>query len=146
MTAFRLSRRQMMAGGFSLVALSAVGGYLGSAGAYDFFTAMLQSELPGVKISDETVRAFTADAMKGRHSSFAPKLKALSMASRVVGYRGVTAMLARSSAYEKFRRELFTQFLLSTDFFTLPDPTARELTYLGPTLACGNPFARFQPA
>jgi hypothetical protein len=146
MTRFQLSRRQMMAGGLSLVALSAVGGYLGSAHASDFFTAMLQSELPGVKISDATIRAFTADAMKGRHRTFAPKLKVLSMASRIVGYRGVTAMLARSSAYEKFRRELFTQFLLSTDFFTLPDPTARELTYLGPTLACGNPFARFQPA
>jgi hypothetical protein len=146
MTRFNLSRRQMMAGGLSFTVLAAGGGYLTSADAQDFFTAMLQSELPGVKISDATIRAFTSDAMKGRHSTFAPKLKVLSMASRVVGYRGVTAMLARSSAYEQFRRELFTQFLLSTDFFTLHDPTARELTYLGPTMACGNPFAQFEPA
>jgi hypothetical protein len=146
MTRFRLTRRQMMAGGFSFVALSAVGGFLGSADAHDFFTAMLQSELPGVKISDATIRAFTADAMKGRHRTFAPKLKVLSMACRAIGYSGVTAMLSRSLAYDKFRRELFTQFLLSTDFFTLSDPTARELTYLGPILACGNPFARFGPA
>jgi hypothetical protein len=143
MTRFQFSRRQLMAGGLSLAGLSAFGGYFGSADAHDFFTAMLHSELPGVKISDATIRAFTSDAMKGRHRTFAPKLKFLSMASRAIGYRGVTAMLARSLAYEKFRRELFTQFLLSTDFFTLPDPTARELTYLGPTLACGNPFARF---
>jgi hypothetical protein len=146
MTRFNLSRRQMMAGGLSVAALSAIGGYLASADTHDFFTAMLHSELPGVKISDATIRAFTSDAMKGRHSTFAPKLKVLSMASRVVGDRGVTAILARSSAYEKFRRELLTQFLLSTDFFTLHDPTARELTYLGPTVACGNPFARFEPA
>jgi hypothetical protein len=146
MTRFRLSRRQLMAGGLSLAGLGAFGGYFGSADAHDFFSAMLHSELPGVKISDATIRAFTLDAMKGRHQTFATKLKALSMACRAIGYRGVTAMLARSSAYEQFQRELFTQFLLSTDFFALPDPTARELTYLGPTLACGNPFARFEPA
>jgi hypothetical protein len=146
MTRFQLSRRQLMAGGLSFAAFTAVGGYFGSADARDFFSAMLHSELPGVKISDATIRAFTLDTMKGRHRTFAPKLKALSVASRAIGYRGVTAMLARSSAYEQFRRELFTQFLLSTDFFALPDPTARELTYLGPTLACGNPFARFEPA
>jgi hypothetical protein len=147
MTRFRLSRRQMMAGGLSFTALAAAGGYLTSADAHDFFSAMLQSELPGVKISDATIRAFTADAMKGRHRTFAPKLKVLSMASRTIGYAGVTAMLSRSFAYERFRRELFTQFLLSTDFFTLPNPTARELAYLGPTAGCGsNPFARFEPA
>jgi hypothetical protein len=146
MTRFQLSRRQLIAGGFSLVALSAVGGYFGSAHAHDFFTAMLQSDLPGVKISDATIRAFAADAMKGRHQSFAQKLKVLSMACRAIGYSGVTAMLSRSLTYERFHRELFTEFLLSTDFFTLPDPTARELTYLGPSLACGNPFARFEPA
>jgi hypothetical protein len=146
MTRFNLSRRQVMAGGLALTALSAIGGYVAIADAQDFFTAMLHSELPGVKIGDATIRAFTSDAMKGRHSTFAPKLKVLSMASRVIGYRGVTAMLARSSGYEQFRRELLTQFLLTTDFFTLSDPTARELTYLGPTLGCGNPFAQFKPA
>jgi hypothetical protein len=102
---------------------------------------MLRSELPGVKISDATIHAFTADATKGRHARFGPKLKALSMASQVVGYSGILAALGDSFEFEKFRRNMLTLFLFSTDFFQLPDPRARELTYVGMPTACTDSWS-----
>lgn len=116
-------------------------GYPTSTVLHGFFTAMLRSELPGVKISDATIRAFTSDAVKGRDSRFVLKLKLVSMAGRIVGYRHLTAIMARSFRYERLRRELLTQFLFSTDFFAPQTATERELTYLGPTVECRNPFA-----
>jgi hypothetical protein len=124
-------------------ALATGGVYVTSADVSAYFKAMLAHDLPGVKISDAAVHAFTEDCMKVRPESFALKLKALSMACRVAGYDAVKAAMGDSWENEKTHRFFLTLFLTSTNFFELPDPTARELIYAGAPIACGNPFAQF---
>jgi hypothetical protein len=130
----RFSRRQIFIGGSAFTALGTGTAYIGSADANDLFKAMVHHELPGVKVSDATIRAFAED-IPIRYSS---ALRVLSMGCRMVGYGAVVAALG-----QHFRRKMFTRFLLTTDFFQLPDPRAAELHYIGKTTACGNPFAQF---
>lgn len=142
-TRLKISRRQAIAGGACVAALGAGGVYVASAEPYDFFNALLRAHLPGVKFGEETVRAFTADAMQGRNPDFYVKLEGLLRIYRVVGYGGVEAALGSSWAYERFYRDMLTLFLICTDFFSLDDPTSREIKYIGYPSACGNPFAEF---
>ena len=141
-----LSRRQILVGGLIAGVLATGGVYVSSADVSGYFKAMLAHDLPGVKISDTAVHAFTEDCMKVRPESFALKLKALSMACRIAGYDVVKTATGDSWEYEKTHRFFLTLFLTSTDFFELPDPRARELNYVGAPIACGNPFAQFEHA
>jgi hypothetical protein len=127
---FRFSRRQILA----FTALGTGTAYIGSADASDFFKAMVHHELPGVKVSDATIRAFAEDIP----IRYGAALRVLSMGCRIVGYGAIVAALG-----QHFRRKMLTRFLLTTDFFQLPDPRAAELHYIGKTVACGNPFAQF---
>jgi len=138
----RFSRRQTLVGSLALAALGTGTAYIGSADANDFFKAMVHNELPGVKVSDATIRAFSEDAARGspRHRA---AIRVLSMGCRMVGYSGIIAALGHSFRFQHFRRELLTRFLFATDFFQLPDPKAAELHYVGEPIACGNPFAKF---
>jgi hypothetical protein len=140
---FRLSRRQMLTGGLALGALGPAAVYVGSADASDFFTAMVRSELPGVKVNDATIRAITADAMKALPRHHVATIRALSKSCRIVDYSSIIAALGHSFKFQHFRREMLTFFLFGTDFFELADPTASELQYVGERTACSNPFARF---
>ena len=126
----RFSRRQILIGG----SLGTGTAYIGSADANDFFKAMVHHELPGVKVSDATIRAFAEDIP----IRYRAALRVLSMGCRMVGYGAIVAALG-----QHFRRKMLTRFLLTTDFFQLPDPRAAELHYIGKTMACGNPFAQF---
>jgi len=139
----KISRRQAIAGGAAVAALGAGGVYVAAAEPADFFGALLHTHLPGVKISEETVRAFTADAMQGRNPDFYVKLEGLLRIYRVVGYDGLEAALGSSWGYERFYRDMLTLFLICTNFFSLDDPTSGELEYIGYPQACGNPFAEF---
>lgn len=141
-----ISRRNLLLGGAALGALGlGVGGYAAAAGPHEFFGAMLRAQLPGARISDETVRAFTADAMVGRNSDFAPKLKVLAAASRVIGFDGVNAAMGDDFDFEKFNREFLTRFLIGSNYLELADPTTEEVVYFGAPRACANPFAEFDP-
>ena len=134
----RLSRRQMLAGGIGLGVLTAGGVYVATGEPYDFFNAMLHHELPGVKFSDATVRAYTTDAMQGRNPDFYVKFETLLRIYRVIGYGGIMEVLGSSWAFERFRRDMLSQFLFNTDFFDLADPRAKELTYDDTPRACGR--------
>ena len=139
-----ISRRQAIAGGVGVAALAAGGAaYVAAAEPYDYFDAMLRTHLPGVKFSEKTVRAFTADAMQGRNPDFYVKFEGLLRMYQVVGYGGIMAVMGNSWAYERFYRDMLTLFLICTDFFSLADPTSRELKYIGYPSACGQPFAQF---
>jgi hypothetical protein len=139
----RISRRQAIGGGLGIAALAAGGVYVAAGEPYDFFNAMLRSSLPGVKLSEKTVRAFTADVMQGRNPDFYVKFEGLLRTYRVIGYHGVTAALGDSWAFERFYRDMLSFFLVSTNFFDLADPTSGEVKYVGFPPACGNPFAQF---
>lgn len=139
----RPSRRQILVGGLGLGAMAAGGVYAATGEPYDFFNAMLRTELPGVKLSEATIRAYASDALKGRNPDFYVKFEVLLWMQQIIGYTGVVTVLAKSWAFEVFRRDMLTLFLMSTNFFELADPRMRELKYFGPPAACGNPFARF---
>jgi hypothetical protein len=139
----RFSRRQTLVGGLALAAMGTGTAYVGSADAGDFFKAMVHNELPGVKVSDATIRAFTEDAGRGFPPHYRATIRVLSMGCRMVGYSAIVAALGYSFKFQHFRREMLTRFLFTTDFFQLPDPRAAELQYVGGTIACGNPFAQF---
>jgi hypothetical protein len=139
----RFSRRQTLVGGLALAAMGTGTAYLGSADANDFFSAMVHDELPGVKVSDATIRAFTEDATRGLSPRNRATVRVLSMGCRMVGYSAIIAALGHSFKFQRFRREMLTRFLFATDFFQLPDPKAAELRYVGEPIACGNPFAQF---
>lgn len=146
MSQFRLTRRNLLLGGAALGALGlGVAGYAATASAFDFFKAMLRSQLPGVRISDTSIRAFTEDAIIGRESDFAPKLRVLSGMVRTLGFEAVAAIIRNNYAFEKFNRDFLTQFLVGSNFFHLADPRAEEVVYFGRPGACPNPFARFEP-
>lgn len=140
------SRRQLLLGGAAVGALGlAGGGYLLSAGPADFFRAMLDARLPGVKISRESIEAFVEDSLKNRNDDFLPKLKILSAGTRAVGYENLAAAMKDNEAFEVFDREFLTRFLLGSNFFNVADPTKEEVIFVGVPPACGNPFARFEP-
>jgi hypothetical protein len=140
---FRLSRRQTLVGGLALATIGTGTAYVGSANANDFFRAMVHSELPGVKVSDATIRAVAEEAVAGLPPHYRTTLRVLSMGCRMVGYGAVMATVGHSFKFQHFRREMLTRFLLTTDFFQLPDPRAAEVRYVGGTMVCGNPFAQF---
>jgi hypothetical protein len=139
----RFSRRQTLVGGLALAAMGTGTAYVGSSDANDFFRAMVHHELPGVKVNDATIRAFTEDATSGLSPRNRATVRVLSMRCRIVGYGAISAALGQSFKFQRFRREMLTRFLLATDFFQLPDPKAAELHYVGEPIACGNPFAKF---
>lgn len=146
MSARRFTRRNLLLGGAALGALGlGVAGYAATASAFDFFKAMLRSQLPGVRISDASLRAFTEDAVIGRQSDFAPKLRVLSGMVRTLGFDAVASIMQDSYAFEKFNRDFLTQFLVGSNFFQLTDPRAEEVIYFGRPGACPNSFARFEP-
>jgi hypothetical protein len=147
MTSSIFSRRNLLLGGAGVgVTTLGVGGYAAAASEFDFFKAMLRAELPGVIISDESIRIFSQDAMSRRNDDFGPKLKAISAMTRVLGFKAVADMLSDNHTFEKFHRDVLTKFLLGSNFFMLPDPTAEEVLYIGPPGACAaNPFAQFEP-
>lgn len=141
---FPLSRRQALLGGAAVGAVALGGGvYAATAGPHEFFGAMLRANLPGARISDETVRAFTEDAMLGRNADFAPKLRVLAGASRIVGFNGLDAAMGSDFDFEKFNREFLTRFLVGSNYLELADPTSEEVAYFGAPRSCSNPFAQF---
>jgi hypothetical protein len=139
----RFSRRQILAGGLALAAMGTGTAYVGSADAYDFFKAMVHYELPGVKVSDVTIRAVSEDAMRVFPAHYRATIRVLSMGCRVVGYSAIVAALGHLFKFQHFRREMLTRLLFTTNFFQLPNPKAAELKYVGGTTVCGNPFAQF---
>lgn len=142
----KISRRQLMLGGAAVGATGlGVGVYGLTGGAFDYYKAMLQYYLPGVTIPDEAVRAFADDAVQGRNSDFAPKLKALTAGTRIAGFSTLQAAIGDTFAFEKFNREFLTYFMLNSNFFEMPDPRSGTVEYYGVTGACGNPFAEFTP-
>lgn len=141
-----LTRRHLLMGGAAVGALGlGVGVYGATASPYDFFSGMLRAQLPGVNISDDTIRQFAADSLENRHADFGPKLKVLSAGVRVIGFDAVAAGMASNFAFEKFNREFLTNFLVNSNFFDLADPTTEEVQYFGMGRYCTNPFAQFEP-
>ncbi len=146
MTSPRFTRRNFLLGGAALSALGlGIAGYAATASAFDFFKAMLRSQLPGVRISDASIRSFTEDAFIGRQSDFAPKLRVLSGMVHTLGFNAVAAIMRNNYPFEKFNRDFLTLFLVGSNFFQLTEPRAEEVVYFGRPGACPNPFARFEP-
>ncbi|MDX2275110.1 MAG: hypothetical protein NW206_06630 [Hyphomonadaceae bacterium] len=142
----KLTRRTLMLSGAAVGAVGVGVGVYGLTGTpYDYFKEMLHFYLPGVTIPDETIRAFTVDAMDGRNTDFAPKLKALTAGVRVTGFYPLQLALGGTFAFEKFNRELLSYFLLSSNFFDVPDPRAAIIEYAPISGACLNRFAEFSP-
>ena len=139
----RFSRRQTLVGGLAVAAIGTGTVYVGSADSYNFFKEMVHIELPGVKVSEATIRAVAEDAVRVFPPHYRATIRLLSMGCRVVGYNATIAAVGHSFKFQHFRREMLTRFLFTTDFFQLPDPKVAELRYVGETIACGNPFAQF---
>lgn len=141
-----LTRRRLLMGGAAVGALGlGVGVYGATAGPYDFFAGMLRSQLPGVNISDDTIRQFAEDSLLNRNADFAPKLKVLAAGVRVAGFDAVAGAMSGNFSFQKFNREFLTNFLVNSNFFDLADPTTEEVEYFGMGRYCTNPFAQFEP-
>ena len=142
---FAFSRRNLLLGGAAIGVVGlGVGAYGLSASGADFFRAMLKSYLPDANIPEETIRAFAEAAALGREADFAPKLKALSAAVRVVGFEAVSAGFSGDYAFTKFNREFLTAFLLGSNYFDIADPTTEEIVFYAMPRVCINRFAQFQ--
>lgn len=145
----RISRRAVLAwAGFGVASAAVAGGIAGLALETDvtlrrFVEVILSRRLPGVTIRDGDVAAFAEDFVASRHADH--RIRLLSLAG---GAPAEALEMARihSENYEIYERAIVSDFLMSSNFFSLSDPTRQVVEYRGlsPRLCAGaNPFARF---
>ena len=138
------SRRGVIAASAGGVALAALGALGLSSTPQSLIRAILHRSLPGVKIDEAGLEAFEADyiALAPVLGTSMTKMRAASAAQKLLGLNLLMKAPKFGDTIHRFEREILTMFLVGSDFFSLKDPTAQTVTYIGEHVGCDNPFAR----
>ncbi len=145
-----LSRRNLLVGAGAFTAFAGIGGAIiaqrDGAGLVEY---VVRKHLGDIPADDETIRTFARDFMaeeqdltRYREFSMIAHFREVFMSDllRPIMPNGPKKKL------EKMERRIFTDFLLSTDFFYREDDTApvHYVALANPhTAGCANPLARF---
>jgi hypothetical protein len=138
-----LSRRRfLLAGAGGAVASLAGGGLLLKRYADSravWIEQVVRDNLPGVSLDESSLAAFVRDVLAG--DLLEPHTHRLSVfAQQTTPW--LTRQVPRArEGLDKLERRVLTEYLMGSNFFRIPDPKRETIVYVGPSLACGNPFA-----
>lgn len=99
---------------------------------------VVRDNLPGVNLDPASLQTFVT-YMLG-HERLQPVLvRATIFADRFVPWLPARITKAREGL-EGVERHVLTEYLIGSNFFRVPDPTAETIVYNGAIIACRNPF------
>jgi hypothetical protein len=138
-----LSRRTLLLGGAGgAIGLSAGGAFLWnrySQSRASWIDDIVRRNLPGVVLDESSLRAFVRDVLAG--DLLQPHLYRISIfAQQTTPW--ITARVPKvRDGLEKLERRVLTEYLIGSNFFRVKDSQRETIVYLGPAVACSNPFA-----
>jgi hypothetical protein len=144
-----LTRRAVLVAAASLAGITAIGAVgLFSFSEGRFVRATLHRLLGDFQMSESDIVEFTADfkAQKRFTAFFGGVTAYLLRIGELSGITPITMKVAPTrivTILERFERSLLTNFLLTTNYLHVEEPTIDPISYFGQQQACNNPFARF---
>jgi len=140
-----LSRRHVLIGGAAVVALGSAGALwlaVGSNDAPEWIEAVVRRSLPNARLDDLSLKRFAAQL--AREPEFQSRKMLL-----LTGIDSIAPALVRlapevNRRIERLERFVLSNYLTSSNFFRVADPTRETIVCGARLLACGNPFARFR--
>jgi hypothetical protein len=135
-----LTRRNVLLGAGA--ATLAGGIWVVTAKAADLLIPFFQNNLPGVTLDLPSTRLAIEDYISANMTN--AQLRTAVAAWRVFGVQGARKF---HDKFETLTRNIFSYFLLNSNFFSEALPTARPIVYVRPApgAACRNPFADLSP-
>jgi hypothetical protein len=135
-----LTRRNVLLGAGA--ATLAGGAWVVTAKASDLLIPFFQKNLPGVTLDLPSTRLAIEDYISANMTN--AQLQIAVAAWRVFGVQGARKF---HDKFETLTRNIFSYFLLNSNFFTEALPMARPIVYVRPApgAACSNPFADLSP-
>jgi hypothetical protein len=137
-----LNRRTLLLGGAGAIGLSAGGAFLWnrySQSRASWVEDVVRRNLPGVVLDEPSLQAFVRDVLSG--DLLQPHLYRIAIfAQQATPW--ITARVPKvRDGLEKLERRVLTEYLLGSNFFRVEDSRRETIVYLGPAVACSNPFA-----
>jgi hypothetical protein len=142
MSAFRPSRRSVLAMLTALGAASAGGAYLWTIGPDALIGKILSRRLPGVRIDAASIAVLSHDIQAEFQT--VPRRLALhgtAVAARFIGIDAFAKL--RPIEFNHLERKVLTFFMLSSNYMDVKDPKSDLVTYYPAAWPCGNRFAQY---
>lgn len=140
----KLSRRKFLTLTIGLASLSVMGiasGYYYSS-QRRLISKILKTQFPIVKMDKSLIDEFTADFVSRYKLDHIATIK-YSIRQNLRYFKIEKLLLPVTPWLDKFVRNVVTDFIKTTDFLEISDPSTRSPEFLGYNTVCTNQFAQF---